>query len=119
MEPSKPSARSVAAAVAEAMPPPMSRMSVSRSAMAAARYRRPALHGARALARAADAALRGGAAAVVHRGELRVDEVAGLAGDDRKLEHGGPLGRVDGRGQGAVGAVEARTTRWHGRSTES
>src|SRR4051812_49608997 len=77
----------------------MSRMSVSRSAMAAARYRpRLLLRGALGLApRRADAALGDRAALVAARAELVLDEVAGLAGDDRELEHGGPFGGGSGR----------------------
>src|ERR687886_116421 len=118
MEPSKPSARRTAAAVAEATPPPMSRMSVSRSARGAARYRPPAgLRGTLGLApRRTNAALRRGPALVAAGAELVLDEVAGLAGEDRELEHDGPFG---GGGQCGAGPVDARTTRRHGSRTES
>src|SRR4051794_12702440 len=91
------------------MPPPMSRMSVSRSALAAGRlprpaprggrgpaaaanaagrYRRPALRGARGLAAATNAAGRRRTAAILTGAELRLGDVAGLAGEDREVEHG-------------------------------
>src|SRR3954468_17829259 len=67
----------------------MSRMSVSRSAMAAARYRRAALRGARRLPVAANTARARRAPAVGRRAELRLGEVASVPGEDREVEHRG------------------------------